>query len=139
MDEIIFNQKDKEPQEDELLKLMGKTYPLRKELISFIEDNFGSLVLEWKYYGQKSGWIQKNLLKKRNLFFFIPHKNNFKVGFVFGDKAVAVIEKSSVSKEIIDELKNAKKYAEGRGLRLAINNKKILEEAKKLVSIKIEN
>ncbi|MFH1198167.1 MAG: DUF3788 domain-containing protein [bacterium] len=139
MEELVFNQKEKEPTENDLIKVMGKSYPFRKELISFIEENFGSLVLEWKYYGQKNGWAQKYLLKKRNLFFSIPHKDSFRVGFIFGDKAVEAIEQSGLPTEIIDEIKNAKKYAEGRGIRLDIKNKKVLDSVKKLVKIKIEN
>jgi len=66
------------------------------------------LIQEWKFYGQKSGWILKTLRKKRNLFFFIPLEDSFQVSFVYGEKAVVVVEKSDLPQELITELKNAK-------------------------------
>lgn len=73
------------------------------------------------------------------MFFFVPLKGSFQVSFVFGDKAVAAVEKSGLPKGLITELKNARKYAEGRGLRIDVRNSADLEHIKKLVEIKVNN
>jgi hypothetical protein len=100
---------------------------------------YGGLIEEWKYYGLKSGWILKSLNKKRNLFFLIPCQKYFRIAFVFGDRAVAAIENSGLPATMIEEIKTAKKYAEGRGLRLEVRKRGDVEHVKKLVAIKVMN
>jgi len=93
----------------------------------------------WKYYGTKSGWTLKTLYKKRNLFFFTPFQGYFRIAFVFGDRAVAQILISDLPKAMIEEVKNAKKYAEGRGLRVEVKTHRDVESVKKLIAIKVMN
>jgi len=62
-----------------------------------------------------------------------------KMGFVFGDRAVAVIEQSNLPKEIKEILRNAKKYAEGRGLSIEVESPEQIGIIRKLVGIKIQN
>ena len=97
------------------------------------------MIEDWKFYGVKSGWILKTLRKKRNLFFFVPLEGSFQISFVFGDKAVAAAQKSELPQELITELKNARKYAEGRGLRIDVKNSADVEHIKTLVEIKVNN
>ena len=87
---------------------------------------------EWKYYGPKSGWTLKTLRKKRNLFFFTPHQGYFRIAFVFGDRAVAEILISDLPKAMIEEVKNAKKYAEGRGIRIDVKTRRDVNLSKNL-------
>jgi hypothetical protein len=125
---------------DQLLKdTLGTSFKLWEEIKKGIIGLYSPVTEEWKYYGAKSGWTMKLLYKKRNLFFFIPSEKYFTLGFVFGDKAVKEVEKSSLPKPMIEELLNAKKYAEGRGLRVVIKKKGDLKDVFELVRIKIEN
>jgi len=57
----------------------------------------------------------------------------------FGDKAVTAIEQSDLPGDIIDEIKNARKYAEGRGLRIEVKNQDDVENVKKVIDIKINH
>ena len=59
--------------------------------------------------------------------------------FVFGDKAVSIIEKSDLPKNIIEEIKNARKYAEGRGLRILLKKPNDVKLVLKLTEIKISS
>jgi len=122
-----------------LAEALGRTYLLWVEIKSHIRVEYGGLIEEWKYYGLKSGWILKSLNKKRNLFFLIPCQKYFRIAFVFGDRAVAAIENSGLPATMIEEIKTAKKYAEGRGLRLEVRKRGDVEHVKKLVAIKVMN
>ncbi|MHC4203285.1 MAG: DUF3788 domain-containing protein [Planctomycetota bacterium] len=135
----FFEDKDTRPDNRMLAKALGKSNRLWQEIKKHLKAEYGELIEEWKFYGQKSGWILKTLRKKRNLFFLIPLKGSFHVSFVFGDKAVAVVEKSGLPEKLITELKNARKYAEGRGLRIDVKNSADVENIKKLVEIKVNN
>jgi hypothetical protein len=139
MSSSIFCDKSIRPDDRKLAEALGCTYPLWVEIKSHIQAEYGELVEEWKYYNPKSGWILKSLNKKRNLFFLTPCQKYFRIAFVFGDKAVAVIEKSDLPAAMIEELRKAKKYAEGRGLRLEVRKRSDVEHAKKLLAIKMMN
>jgi len=135
----VFECKDTRPDDKMLAKALGKSNRLWQEIKKNLNAEYGELIEEWKFYGRKSGWVLKTLRKKRNLFFFIPLKGSFQVSFIFGDKAVAAAQKSGLPKELVTELKNARKYAEGRGLRIDVKNSTDVENIKKLVEIKVNN
>lgn len=134
-----FTDKATEPSTANLLKALGPTSELFTHLRQHLEDEYGPLVEEWKYYGQKTGWQLKLLRKKRNLFFLTPFEGHFRLTFIFGDKAVAAIEDSDVPQEIVEELRQARKYAEGRGMSLFMRTQEDVETAKQLVAIKLAN
>lgn len=139
MAEIVFNIKDKKPNDTLLAKKLGASFKYLKEIKKQIKEKYGETKEEWKFYGQKYGWQLKTLLKKRNLFFFIPYDSFFRIVFVFGDRAVEEIEKGDISNNLKDEVKKAKKYAEGRGLSIDVKDGKHIEDVKKLIDIKINN
>jgi len=135
----IFDEKSVKPTEKNLSEALGASFKYWEEIKSAVEAEFGGLTEEWKYYGPKSGWILKSFHKKRNLFFLTPLEGYFRVAFVFGERAVAAIERSDLPKDLIGEVRNARKFAEGRGLRLEVKKPGDVENIKKLVTIKIKN
>lgn len=139
MEERIFCDKLVKPNNQKLSEALGVSYKYWKEIKSSLHEEYGTLIEEWKFYGKKIGWTLKLLYKKRNLFFMAPYNKYFRIAFVFGDKAVSVIEKSDLPKTMIQELMNAKKYVEGRGLRIEVKKRGDIKYISKLVSIKINN
>lgn len=139
MTDNIFTNKLEQPNEEILSITLGKSYKNWKAIKKYIEDNYGTCTEEWKFYGQKIGWTLKIFLGKRNLFFVTVCNGFFRISFVLGGKAVAASEQSKLPKPIIEELIGAKKYAEGRGIRIEVKSQKDVETVKQLVNIKIEN
>ena len=139
MTSSFFSDKSIRPDDRKLAEAIGRAYRLWVEIKGHIQAEYGELVEEWKYYGPKSGWILKSLYKKRNLFFFTPCQKYFRIAFVFGNKAVAAIEKSDLPAAMIEEINKAKRYAEGRGLRLEVRTRGDVEHVKKLLAIKMMN
>ena len=135
----VFIDKLAKPDDQALVRALGKTYPLWAEIEKHIATTLGESIEERKYYGMKSGWTMKTLYKKRNLFFFTSFQGYFRIAFVFGDRAVAEILKSDLPKALIEEVTNAKKYAEGRGLRIDVKTPRDVESVKKLIAIKVTN
>ena len=135
----VFGDKETKPTAQKLSSVLGESNGLWKEIKKHLKAEYGELTEDWKFYGQKSGWILKTLRKKRNLFFFVPLEGSFKVSFVFGDKAVAAAEQSDLPKDLVKTLKNARKYAEGRGLQIEVKGPSDVENVKKLVEIKVNN
>ncbi len=127
------------PDEAALASEIGETKQYLDRICRFIEEETGHLTLEWKHYGQKSGWTLKLLSKKRNLLFVGPEDGFFIIAFVFGDRAVEAVLKSMLPEAIKNELLNARKYAEGRGIRFEIRDESELENVLQLIKIKIKN
>jgi hypothetical protein len=134
-----FNNKQVMPDEAALAAELGETKEVLDQICRFIEEETGQLTREWKHYGQKSGWTLKLLSKKRNLLFVGPESGYFIIAFVFGDRAVEAVMKSQLPETIKNELFNARKYAEGRGIRFEIRDESLLENVKELIRIKVEN
>ena len=123
--------------DDQILSVaLGASFKRWTKIKNAITEEHGTTREEWKYYGAKSGWVLKLLLKKRNLFFLIPGDKHFTLGFVFGDRAVEAIEKSRLPAAMIREVKDARRYAEGRGLRIDVRNRTHVSHVLKLVDIK---
>ena len=118
---------------------LGRSYKYWEAIKKSLENQFGSLTEEWKFYSASSGWTLKLLLKRRNLFFFAPCKKYFRIAFIFGDKAVAEVEASDLPVDLIRELREAKRYVEGRALRLEIRTKADVKNVVKLARIKVRN
>ena len=71
--------------------------------------------------------------------YLIPWKKFFLVAFVLGEKAVAAAEKSALPKAVLDMIRSARKYAEGRGIRIEVKRPQDVEHIKKLCEIKMAN
>ena len=134
-----FIDKNDRPDEKKLSEVLGPSYKLWQAIKNSLTEAYEGLVEEWKYYGQNYGWSMKFYQKRRNLFFMSCHGRMFRIAFIFGDKAMGVVQKSDLPEDLKDELKNAKKYAEGRGLRIEVKTKSDVENVLKLVQIKVNN
>jgi hypothetical protein len=135
----MFYDKNIKPDEKMLSEALGLSYKYWVEIKNNLNKEYDALVEEWKYYGQKYGWTLKFFYKKRNLFFLKPYDNYFQIAFVFGNTAVSAIEKSDLPSSIINDLRNAKKYVEGRGLRIKVQKKNDVKNILTLVNHKITN
>jgi len=139
MEPSVFTDKSNQPNKDLLSQVLGEKGKFWDAIKQHIKEKHGDTTEEWKFYSAKYGWTLKTLRKKRNLFFFTPLNGYFRLGFVFGDKAVAAVEKSDLPGDIINELNNARKYVEGRGIAIVVKNKEDVENVKKLIDIKVRN
>lgn len=139
MADIIFDDKNKVPNDNDLQEALGDTKKLWDELTAYVNDTYDSVKKEWKFYGKKYGWQMKLPSKKRNIMFLIPRKGYFLAVFVFGEKAVEAIVDSSLNQSIMTAIKESRKYAEGRGLKIEVKSGKDIENIKILTHIKMNN
>ena len=61
------------------------------------------------------------------------------VGFSLGEKAVKAAHASPLPKAVLGLIDEAKRYAEGRAVRLEVKTKKDREIVKKIAAIKMAN
>ncbi len=139
MDEIIFNDKTQMPVENELMKALGRVAKLWDKMLSYLESEFDPFTYEWRFYTKNSGWVIKTIHKKRTILYMRPHKASFLVSFVYGDKAVKAANESDLPESLIKQINEAKKYMEGRGVRVEVKRDEDLKIVRKLIKIKMEN
>jgi len=71
--------------------------------------------------------------------YLAPCKSCFYVAFILGDKAVQAARQTKISKRVIKIIDEAKRYAEGTGVRLDVKKPKDIDIVKKLTAIKLNN
>lgn len=135
----IFTDKMTEPSEEDLRRVLGTTFMLWESLAEFTKEAYPKYIDSWHFSGDKYGWSFRISDKKRVLLYLLPRDGFFKVAFVFGQKATDEILKSEIDENIKNEIKAAKVYAEGRGVRIEIRNDSGFDDLKKLITIKISN
>ena len=120
-----------------LKKVLGKTFPIWETIIQATKTLYPEAKEDWSFPGEKYGWSFRLKDKKRAIIYLLPQERFFTASLVFGQKATTEILQSKISENIKEEIKNARVYAEGRGLRIDIKNKSILTDLKELIKIKI--
>ena len=135
----IFTDKAIVPTIEDLDGKIGKTYSLWMQIREFVYQKYPNGVEDWNYPGKKYGWSFRIKDKKRAILYFLPRENYFKVAFVFGQKALDQILETTISESIKNELLSAKKYAEGRDIRIDVTNEQNIQDILKLIEIKLAN
>ena len=138
MDDISsFTDKGHEPTPQELAEKLGDSRQWWNEICAYVIDKYPKALPEWNFPGAKYGWSFRMRDKRRAIVYLLPREGFFKVAFVFGDKAVESILDSTVSTSIKERLQAARKYAEGRGIQLSIEEPNFLENIRLLVDMKL--
>ena len=134
-----FDDKSKVPKAADLEKMLGRTWAHWINLIEHAASEYPPLEEKWNFAGEKWGWAFRMKQKKRTILYLTPGNRYFMVGFVLGEKAVKAAHDGTLPDSILAEIDGARKYAEGRGVRLEIRNKKDVDSVKKLTAIKMAN
>src|ERR1017187_7807414 len=129
----IFEDKSLTPGNDDLSRVLGNTYDVWNDIKEFVHQQYPEVTEEWNHSGKNSGWGFRLRVKKRVIVYMIPCSGFFTIGLGYGEKATIEALDSSVSKEIKMIIESAKVYGEGRGFRIDVTSKDILEEIKKLI------
>ena len=137
MDSSAFPEKAKKPEREDLKKALGKNFDLWDGIIKFVFKSHKDSFEEWNY--SKLGWSCRIKDKKRAIIYLMPYDKYFMSSFVFGEKAVKDSLNSNIADEIKNTIKSSKVYAEGRGVRIEVKNKKVADDVKELIRIKLNN
>jgi Protein of unknown function (DUF3788) len=137
MDISIFTDKKITPNNNDLVTSLCNTYNLWKTIVDYAHLKYPKAADEWNYSGDKYGWSFRIKDKKRAIIYLMPRDKFFKVAFVFGQKATDAVMQSKISNLLKTELQSARVYAEGRGIRIDINDELIINDIKELIDIKL--
>jgi hypothetical protein len=128
-----------QPTDTEVLSVLGKSAPPWKELVAWLAQEQGVTGQEWKSVSPKYGWALRLSVNKRNIVHLSPCADCFRVVLILGDRAVKAALQSDLPKSIADQIRNARRYAEGTGVRLVVKRAGDLPAIRKLALIKLAN
>lgn len=137
MDSSVFMDKDQVPSEGDLKEVLGEKYKLWMEIRDRVLHLYPGGDESWNFPGKKYGWSFRIRDKKRAIIYLLPRDHAFMAAFVFGGKATEAIMGSKVSGQIKSDLKDAKVYAEGRGIRIPVRDQSSLKDIFRLIDIKL--
>ncbi|HVU45215.1 MAG TPA: DUF3788 family protein [Terracidiphilus sp.] len=133
-----FIGKKTQPTSKEVNVKLGPSAPTWNELIAWLKSR-GIECKEWKSISPKYGWSLRPTLKARTILHLGPCEGCFRASLILGDRAVAAARASDLPLNLRNEIAEARRYAEGTGVRLVIRESKDLESVRKLVEIKLQN
>jgi len=134
-----FVGKPDKPTEGELKKELGPAKTLWDQLLAELAEEYDAGGQEWNSYSRKAGWSLRLKREKRTILYLSPCRNCFRVSFALGDKALEAARRSRLPKRVIKIIDEAKRYAEGTGVRIDVTQPQDLAIIKKLAAIKLES
>jgi hypothetical protein len=138
MEEKVLTDQNQFPTENVIFSHIGNSKIYWHLIFQHIQTAHPDFSEQWKYYNDGKSWLLKVTKKAKTIFWVSVFQNSFKVGFYFGDKAEPAIMESSISEKLKKQFKEGKRFGKIRGLTLLMNNKKNIEFAKEIISIKMK-
>ena len=127
------------PGDGDLAAALGMAKPLWDALIADLAREHGIAPEAWNSYSPKAGWTLPLRLGKRRIVYLSPGRGEFLASFALGDKAVAAAAKSRLPKKTLQLIAEARRYAEGTAVRIAVRNAGDVATVKALAAIKIQS
>ena len=134
-----FDEKTRQPQDDDLRTTLGKAFALWNQLKALIASRFAPVSEEWGFASKSTGWGLRLKGEKRTILYMTPCNGYFLASFALGEKAVKAAHESDLPESTLTVIDSAKKYAEGRGVRLEVRTAKDVLDVEKLAIIKMAN
>ena len=104
-----------------------------------IASRFTPLSIEWGFASKKTGWGLRLKREKRTILYMTPREGYFMASFALGEKAVKAAHETDLPVSVLEVIDAAKKYAEGRGVRLEVRSAEDVCNVEKLAVVKMAN
>ncbi len=125
------------PTASQLAARLGKAVDIWTSIIDSVSANFASIDQVWRSSKIDFGWVCLLKQKKRTLLYMMPEDGVVRVAIVLGERAVGSALASDLNDEIKNLIRDARQYAEGRGIRFGVISADDVSSVVKLIRIKI--
>jgi hypothetical protein len=132
-----FDDKSNPPRDHDLAATLGNTFVFWNELKRLMASKFSPLSEEWGFASKKTGWGLRLKREKRTVLYMTPCEGYFMASFALGEKTVKAAHESDLPVSVLRVIDGAKKYAEGRGVRLEVRSAEDVRNVEKLAVIKM--
>jgi Protein of unknown function (DUF3788) len=139
MSPSAFLDRGSPPNERALETALGEASGLWAELLARLASEFAPLHEQWSFSGKSHGWILRVRQRQRTVLYMVPCPRYFVASFALGERACRAARASKLPARVLEVIEHAPSYAEGRGVRLEVRNRKDLASVEQLASIKLAN
>lgn len=129
-----FDDKRTPPREDDLMAVLKAAGPLWTAFVEGVGARAGGVRPRWNFSGAKFGWSLRLVKGDRILSYLTPQSGRFLVGVVLGEKAVGA--RAGLGSAALKFIDAAPRYAEGRGIRVAVATRRDLVVALQIAGLK---
>lgn len=133
----VFDNPAVRPTEQAIEEKLGRAASAWKSLRKNVSGNGSPLLEEWAFAGAKFGWSLRVKRATRVVVYLTPCEGHFLASFALGERACAEASRAGLPAGMLALIANAPKYAEGRGVRIPVWNRKDAEAIQKLAAIKM--
>jgi hypothetical protein len=137
MEAPVLTDKNQYPTEEVIYAHIGKAKALWLALFEHIRTSHPDFSEEWRYYNDGKSWLLKVTRRKKTVFWLSVVKDGFRTTFYLNDRAKQAVACSSLSEDLKEQFTNGRKFGTIRGLTITYKNKRAVEDAKRLVAIKV--
>ena len=134
---IGIETRPKEMVAEDVARALGRSWAAWHALVGWLSEHYAPLSEEWKFAGAQWGWSLRAKRRKRTIVYLLPCRKYFRVTLILGDKAVNLLRQSGLPQPISTEIRQAKRYPEGRVVRFTIRFKNQLPPIMQLVEAKM--
>ena len=126
----------KAPSAAELAAALGTAETAWTGIIAAVRERFAPLEVQWKPSKSAFGRICLLRHQQRTLLYLTPGDAEITVAIVLGERAYSLAMAGSIPARIKQLLREARPYAEGRGIRFPVKSGRDIPMIAKLVEIK---
>jgi hypothetical protein len=128
--------KTHQPTDDDLQSVLGKAHPAWTRLIELVSERIPPISLAWGLTSASTGWGLRLKRKARVILYLTPRDGHFLVSFALGEKAVTAAHACRLPAFVRKAIDAARRYAEGRGIRLEVRQPRHVAALVTLAEIK---
>ena len=132
-----LDDKTKIPDDHMLAEVLGESKRWWDAILAHLAEEYAGMQAEWGFTDPKSGWSLRPKYKKRTILYLIPGHDCFTASLALGEKAVAAAEESTLPESILDAVRHARRYPEGRGVKVEVRRRADVDVVQKMVEIKM--
>lgn len=136
MDRPLLNDKSDYPNDDVLLRYLGKSKTVWDVFSGEISSTFPTMSLEWNYYNDGKAWLCKLVHKKKTVCWISIWSKFFKVAFYFTDKNSRDIKGLNIDQDLKAQYRSNKSIGKLKPLTIDVKTKKALSDVFELIRYK---
>jgi hypothetical protein len=133
-----FTDKEYQPTEDQVLKMIGPKRSTWEELVQFIRKNYPSDE-DFKFlYGKKYGWALRFRIRGQLLTSLYPTEGGFTVQINLGPAAIEQAQRMELGENVQEVIARAHPYPEGRWLFIPVRSADDIRDIQQLLALRVE-
>jgi hypothetical protein len=138
MEKLVLSDPSIFPDNELIFRIIGTNKVHWQKLMGKVHEVYPDAVEQWNYYKDGKNWLFRMIRKKKTLFWIGVLEETFRITFYFGDKGEPLIEKSSLPLQMKQAFNTSKRFGQFRGLSIRVGQDEDIENALKLVEIRVK-